>query len=120
MKILLDTCVWGGAKAELQANGHEVVWTGDLAVDPGDEEILAQAYRESRILFTLDKDFGELAIVHGRPHCGIVRLVNIRARDQAKTCELVLSKHGDELQRGAIVTVDPGRLRVHPPPDVTI
>jgi hypothetical protein len=33
MKLLLDTCVWGGAKAELQANGHDVVWTGDLPVD---------------------------------------------------------------------------------------
>jgi hypothetical protein len=23
MNLLLDTCVWGGAKAELQAAGHE-------------------------------------------------------------------------------------------------
>lgn len=117
MKLLLDTCIWGGAKAELQANGHDVVWTGDLAVDPGDEEILAQAYREGRILFTLDKDFGELAIVHGKPHCGIVRLVNIRARQQASVCELVLAKHADELLRGAIVTAESSRLRIHPPPD---
>ncbi len=117
MKLLLDTCVWGGAKAELQANGHDVVWTGDLPVDPGDEEILAQAHREIRILITLDKDFGELAIVHGKPHSGIVRLVNIRAQQQAKMCELVLAKHTDELMRGAIVTAEPGRLRIHPPPD---
>ena len=27
----------------------------------------------------LDEDFGELAIVHDRPHCGIVRLVDIPA-----------------------------------------
>jgi predicted nuclease of predicted toxin-antitoxin system len=117
MKILLDTCVWGGAKAELQANGHDVVWTGDLAADPGDEAILAQAHQEGRILITLDKDFGELAIVHAKPHCGIVRLVNIRAKQQASMCEAVLAKHADELLLGAIVTAEPGRLRVHPPPD---
>ena len=29
MNILLDTCVWGGAKAELQSAGHDVVWTGE-------------------------------------------------------------------------------------------
>jgi predicted nuclease of predicted toxin-antitoxin system len=91
----------------------------DLAVDPGDEEILAQAHREGRILITLDKDFGELAIVHGRPHSGIVRLVNIRAKEQAIVCEAVLAKHGDELLRGAIVTAEPGRLRIHPPPDAS-
>jgi predicted nuclease of predicted toxin-antitoxin system len=117
MKLLLDTCVWGGAKVELSANGHDVVWTGDLPVDPGDEEILAQAYREGRILITLDKDFGELAIVHGKAHCGIVRLVNIRAKQQAKMCELVLAKHAYELLRGAIVTAESTRLRIHPPPD---
>jgi len=26
MKILLDTCVWGGVAHELRAAGHEVVW----------------------------------------------------------------------------------------------
>ncbi len=35
MKLLLDTCVWGGAKAELQAAGHDVIWTGDLAAGSG-------------------------------------------------------------------------------------
>ena len=54
MKALLDTCVWGGAKTELQATGHDVIWTGDLAQDPGDEEILAQANREQRVLVMLD------------------------------------------------------------------
>jgi predicted nuclease of predicted toxin-antitoxin system len=35
----------------------------DWAKDPGDEEILTQAHREGRVLVTLDKDFGELAVV---------------------------------------------------------
>jgi predicted nuclease of predicted toxin-antitoxin system len=83
MNVLLDTCVWGGAKAELHTAGHDVFWTGDLAQDPGDEEILAQAHREHRVLITLEKDFGELAIWRSLPHCGIVRLVNIPARQQA-------------------------------------
>src|SRR4051794_22178880 len=82
MKLLLDTCVWGGARAELQGSGQDVLWTGDLAQDPGDEDILAQAHREQRVLITLDKDFGELAIRRSLPHCGIVRLVNFSARQQ--------------------------------------
>ena len=35
MKILLDTCVWGGVVQELRAAGHDVVWTGDWQEDPG-------------------------------------------------------------------------------------
>ena len=37
MKLLLDTCVWGGARKDIE-------------------------------------DFGEIAIVHGTPHSGIIRL----------------------------------------------
>jgi hypothetical protein len=43
MKILLDTCVWGGVVQELQAAGHDVAWAGDWQEDPGDDEILERA-----------------------------------------------------------------------------
>ena len=109
MMLLLDTCVWGGAKTELQAAGHDVLWTGDLAQDPGDEDILVQTHREQRVLITLDKDFGELAIRRNLPHCGIVRLVSISARQQGAVCQQVLAQYGDELTRGGIVTVEAGR-----------
>lgn len=56
MRLLLDTCMWGGARQELEAAGHDVVATVDWEKDPGDEEILAQAFRERRVLITLDKD----------------------------------------------------------------
>lgn len=114
MKLLLDTCVWGGAVAELTAAGHDVVWAGNWYEDPGDAEILARAYEESRILVTLDKDFGELVVVHQLPHSGIVRLVNWSARQQAQVCRHILDLYGDELQGGAIVTAEPGRIRIRP------
>ncbi|WP_225889305.1 DUF5615 family PIN-like protein [Halomicronema hongdechloris] len=86
MKLLLDSCVWGGAKLPLSEAGHDVVWAGDWDSDPGDAEILLTAYQEGRVLVTIDKDFGELAIVRGTPHCGIIRLVNWKARQQAIAC----------------------------------
>lgn len=119
MRLLLDTCVWGKAREEMEAAGHDVIWAGDWPSDPGDDEILAQAHREGRILVTLDKDFGELAIVHGRVHHGILRLVNISARQQATVCLRVLAEHGKDLETGAIITVEPGRLRLRPPDQAT-
>ena len=54
MKLLLDTCVWGGVLNILKSSGRDVLWAGDWPEDPGDEEIFASAYEENRILITLD------------------------------------------------------------------
>ena len=115
MKVLLDSCVWGKARDDIEAAGHDVNWVGDWPQDPGDDQILASAYSTQRVLVTLDKDFGELAILRGTPHCGILRLVNIAARQQAAVCLHVLNLHGQELQAGAIVTAERGRLRIRSP-----
>jgi predicted nuclease of predicted toxin-antitoxin system len=64
---------------------------------------------------TLDKDFGELAIFRGQPHCGIIRLVNLPAREQAPACLAVLAAHGDDLLAGAIITTQPGVVRIRLP-----
>jgi predicted nuclease of predicted toxin-antitoxin system len=115
VKILLDSCVWGGARRSLIAAGHDVIWAGEWSEDPGDQAILAHAHSEQRILVTLDKDFGELAVIRGVPHSGIIRIVNMSARDQAVACAHALAMHGEQLQAGAIVTIEPGRLRLRPP-----
>jgi predicted nuclease of predicted toxin-antitoxin system len=112
LKILLDACVWGGTRRELESAGHDVVWAGDWDEDPGDEEILSRAHHEGRVLITLDKDFGELAVVHGRSHSGIVRLVNLSARQQGIYCLRVLEKYGGELSAGSIITAERDRVRV--------
>lgn len=117
MKLLLDSCVWKGAADELSAAGHDVVWTGDWPADPGDEEILAFALKEARVVVTLDKDFGELAVAFRLEHAGIVRLVGFPVRLQAHACLAAIATHGDELPAGAIVTAEPGRLRFRPPAD---
>jgi predicted nuclease of predicted toxin-antitoxin system len=114
MKVMLDTCVWGGSLADLRAAGHDVVWTGEWDEDPGDDQILASVHAEERVLVTLDKDFGEMAVFRRLPHHGIVRLVNFSARQQATVCLDVLLRHGDELLAGAIVTAELGRLRIRP------
>lgn len=115
MKVLLDSCVWGGVRQALIEAGHDVVWAGDWDRDPGDDEILAQAYREGRVLVTLDKDFGTLAFLHGRPHTGILRLVNLSTRQQITVCLSVLSRYGNLFERGAIITAELDRVRIRQP-----
>ncbi len=115
MKVLLDACVWGGALDHLSRTGHDVVWAGAWLEDPGDEEILRRAHAEGRVLATLDKDFGEIAIVRGVAHSGIVRLVDVRAIDQGRALDDVLARYADDLRAGSILTIEPGRIRVRSP-----
>ncbi|MCL4805855.1 MAG: DUF5615 family PIN-like protein [Anaerolineae bacterium] len=115
MKVLLDTCVSGLVVSILTESGHDVIWSGDWPADPGDETILARAHEEGRVLVTLDKDFGALAVQHGRPHHGIIRLVNLATRDQAAVCLRALEAHGADLLSGAIITAESTRLRIRLP-----
>ncbi|HKY32424.1 MAG TPA: DUF5615 family PIN-like protein [Candidatus Polarisedimenticolia bacterium] len=57
----------------------------------------ARRCQEGRILITLDKDFGERAIVRGHAHSGLIR------------------QYSRELEAGAIITVEAARVRVRPP-----
>lgn len=116
MKVLLDSCIWPGAKKQIARAGHEVEWVGDWPSDPGDAEILAHAVRHRQVIVTLDKDFGELAVAFGRPHAGIVRLVDVRYQRQGPFCAELLARHGEALARGAIVTAEPSRVRVRSGP----
>lgn len=101
-------------RAALEAAGHDVEWAGAWSDDPGDEEILARAHSEGRVVITLDKDFGLLAVLRGLPHSGIVRLVDHAARQQGPAAVAVLERHADDLAVSAIVTVEPGRVRIRP------
>ena len=92
--------------------GHDVIWAGDWEKDPGGDEILAMAYSESRVLITLDKDFGEMAIVFGQPHSGIIRLVNMSTKQQGEVCVEVLARYESNLLKGALITAERDRVRV--------
>ncbi|MDQ5822930.1 MAG: DUF5615 family PIN-like protein [Chloroflexota bacterium] len=112
MKVLLDTCVAASIQQELVEAGHDVFWAGSLSLDPGDAALLAKAHSEGRVLVTIDKDFGELAIVHRRPHSGIVRLTHMGAEQQGWVCQSVLHLYESDLASGAIITASTSRVRI--------
>ena len=98
----------------LRAAGHEVESVADWPRDPGDQDVLAHAHRNVQVLVTLDKDFGELAVVRRQPHAGIVRLVAISATAQGTVAVTVIEKYEQELSEGAVITFEPDRVRVRP------
>ncbi len=114
MRVLLDSCVSSSAAKDLVAEGHEVDHVGTWPKDPGDEQILAHARSTGAVLITIDNDFGELALLRRQAHCGIVRLVRLRAREQGPVAAMVLNVYGSELAEGAMITAEIGRVRIRP------
>lgn len=110
--VMLDACLSPRCAESLRAEGFDVDYAGDWPAVATDDEIMQAAAADSRVVVTLDKDFGELAVAAGMRHFGIVRLENMSAARHAATCAIVLRRYRKELADGGIVTVSPGRVRV--------
>ncbi|HEX8324234.1 MAG TPA: DUF5615 family PIN-like protein [Tepidisphaeraceae bacterium] len=112
--MLLDSCVAGAAAAVVRAAGHDVIWIGDWQADPGDNRILQFAAENERVVVTIDKDFGELVIVQGILHVGLIRLIDFRAAAQGPAIVRLLAVYATELAAASIITAEPWRVRVRP------
>jgi predicted nuclease of predicted toxin-antitoxin system len=117
MRILANVNVPRATVEALRLAGHDVVWALDrMATDP-DFAILAEAQRETRIVLTNDKDFGELAVRFGLPAgCGVIllRLKGLRPDEVvARTMDAIAGRNDWE---GQFAVVDKRRVRMRPLP----
>jgi predicted nuclease of predicted toxin-antitoxin system len=73
LRLLANENVPGDAVEELRRRGHDVFWARTDLPGASDEQVLATALAQQRLLVTFDKDFGELVYHRGRDaSCGIV------------------------------------------------
>jgi len=114
MKLLVDACAGRRLARDLQTD-HEVVFAGDWERDPGDDEILALARAEHRVIITRDKDFGTISVRDRQAHWGIVRLVELSPTQELISCRDALARFALDLERGALITVEAHRIRIREP-----
>ena len=81
MRLLADENLPESMVEALLAAGHDVVRIRDRGPGMPDDDVLALAFAEHRLLVTRDLDFGELVVRAGRPTAGVV-ILRYR-RDQA-------------------------------------
>ena len=75
LRLLLDQMIDAVAAKTVSKQGHDVVRLADLGMAKADDdEVLARAIAEQRILVTLDEDFGDWAILPLSEHPGVIRL----------------------------------------------
>ena len=68
MRFLANENFPADAVTQLKAAGHDIVWVRTAAPGMKDEDVLAWAAREARIVLTFDKDFGGLLGVQACQH----------------------------------------------------
>jgi len=115
MRFLAHENFPGAVVAALEVAGHDVVWIRTVAPGSRDEDVLAWAVREDRVLLTFDRDFGELAWRMGlTATSGIVlfRLPMPPAVDAGSKLAARINERSD--WAGHFSVVEPARTRMRP------
>lgn len=112
MKFLIDRCAGKVVADWLRAAGHDVLEARERGADPGDRVLLEWATAESRVLLTIDTDFGQLVFLDKVAHCGLVRLPDVPAKQRVLIMEDLLTRFSQQLADRAIITVRGGRVRI--------
>src|SRR2546429_5879016 len=115
MKFLFDQSADFRLMPQLRELGHDVTAIS-RNYPPGlpDEDVLTIARDEARVLIVADRDFGELIFHQELTHTGVIffRLPGATLQTKIEHLSTVLEEHTDELARGEVLVVTPGRIRV--------
>lgn len=120
MRFMIDRCAGHALSEWLRSQGHDVAESRDRGPDPGDRVLLEWAVNESRILVTIDTDFGELVFAEGAPHSGLVRLPDVPSGERVRLMSDLLDRFSEPLESGAIITVRGGRVRISKAPESSV
>lgn len=94
--------------------GHDVLSALERDPRATDEELLALANEEQRILITEDKDFGELVFVRQLRHPCIIRFGEMRVEEKTAAMRGLIDRHADAMRGGALIVVARSGVRIRP------
>lgn len=116
MRLLANENIPLDAVEALRADGHDVAWVAEDAPSTADTSVLARASAESRVLVTMDKDFGELAFRAGLPAASGIVLVRVPPVPSLVAQVLVRELGGGADFTGKFVVIEAANVRVRPLP----
>jgi predicted nuclease of predicted toxin-antitoxin system len=117
MRFLANENFPGDAVTQLKAAGHDIVWVRIAAPGIKDEDVLAWAAREARIVLTFDKDFRELAWRVGLPASSGVVLLRLPMPPVAEVGTALAARIVERTDwAGHFTVIEPARIRMRPLP----
>lgn len=114
MNILADENIARQVVERLKQDGHNVRYTIQ-GLGLADTIVLDTAYRESAVILTDDKDFGDLVIQQSLPTAGVilVRLPGIPPEQKAEIVAKIVHDHEESLIH-AMTVITPHKVRIRP------
>jgi len=115
MKFLLDMGISHTTAGFLRSIGHDAVHLREQNLQRlGDEDIVAKAYEEKRIILVHDLDFGRMVALSGErlPSVITFRLSDMRAQNVNLYVTEVLDRFAEELEIGGLVSVMDDTIRL--------
>lgn len=115
MRLLVDESLAGRVASLLSDAGHDVVHVSDRGLlGASDDTVLTAAQQEGRVVVTADTDFGTLLALGSaaQPSVVLLRRPGRRAEQRAGAIIDAISAVSDALHDGALVVVEPSRVRV--------
>lgn len=117
MRISANENFPGAAVHALRLAGHDVFWVRTDMGGASDEQVLAHAVAECRLLLTFDKDFGELAFRVGLPAtCGIILFRIPTDSPEAVAAQVVTAVQSRSDWSALFAVVEQDRIRLRPLP----
>lgn len=113
MKFLADENVDKPIVESLREQGHVVYYLLESDLGAADDKVIQEANKQSGLLITADKDFGELVFRQGHITGGVIliRLAGLSSRHKADLVSKVIKKHKAELT-GNFTVITPGAVRI--------
>ena len=114
MRFLIDECLPARMAELLRTAGHDCAHVYELGLGgQPDEQIMATADRENRILVSADTDFGELLANAPvlAPSVILLRRTDKQARSLTAVVLANLGQVTDDLAAGALIVISDTRIR---------
>lgn len=115
MKLLLDQGLPRSAAMLLRGGGIDTLHVGEIGLAAAsDNEILQKGRQEDRVVVTLDADFHSLLAFSKTVSPSVIR-IRIEGLTGSRAANLIkeaVLRSKEELAKGALVTVQPGRIRI--------
>lgn len=115
MRLLVDEALQDAVAHRLADAGHDVTHIRLLGLaGHTDDEVMALALAEDRVLVTTDTDFGTILALTGAagPSVMLLRGLGDSASERVAVILDVLPRVADELSEGAVVVIEQDRYRI--------